>query len=198
MTLGIIGAGHIGQALARQALRAGQQVVLSNSRGPDSLSGITAELGAGATAGTVPQAVEGDLVAIAVPWGAIPAAVSGIDWNGRIVIDANNPIINSGSQIVDLDGHTSSEVVAGLVPGARLVKGANTLPAEVLAEDPRQGDGRRVLTICGDDDEAKRAVAELFEGAGFATIDLGGLVAGGRLQQAPDGAFAARNLLQLA
>jgi predicted dinucleotide-binding enzyme len=198
MTLGIIGSGSIGQALARQAVRAGHQVILANSRGPASLSGVAAELGTGASAGTVAQAAESDLVAIAVPWSAISDAVTGIDWNGRIVIDATNPIINHGSQIADLDGRTSSEVVADLVPGARLVKAANTLPAAVLAADPHEGDGRRVLTLAGDDDEAKAKVAEFFDAAGFATIDLGGLVAGGRLQQAPDGAFPTLNLLRLA
>jgi predicted dinucleotide-binding enzyme len=73
-----------------------------------------------------------------------------------------------GSLIADLGGRTSSEVVADLVPGARLVKAANTLPAAVLAADPREDGGRRVLTLSGDDEQAKTAVAELFEGAGFA------------------------------
>jgi predicted dinucleotide-binding enzyme len=198
MTLGTIGAGSIGQALARQALRAGHHVVLANSRGPASLSGVVAELGDGASAGTVAQAAEGDLVAIAVPWRAIPDAVAGVDWNGRIVIDATNPITDPGFEVADLGGRTSSEVVADLVPGARVVKAANTLPAAVLAADPREGDGRRVLTLAGDDDAAKTVVAELFDAAGFATIDLGRLVAGGRLQQVPGGPFPTLNLLQLA
>lgn len=195
-TLGIIGAGNIGQALAGQALRAGRQVVLANSRGPATLTRVVAGLGEGARAGTVVEASGSDMVAIAVPWRAIPAAVSGIDWAGRVVIDATNPF-NPGFQIADLGGRTSSEVVAGLVPGARLVKAANTLPAAVLAADPHEYNGRRVLTLAGDDDEAKTAVADLFEDAGFATIDLGGLVDGGRLQQVPGGAFPTLNLLQL-
>ena len=133
-----------------------------------------------------------------MPWSAIPDAVAGIDWHGRIVIDATNPVMSPGFRIADLGGRTSSEVVAGLVAGARLVKAANTLPAAVLAADPREGDGRRVLTLAGDDGEAKAAVAELFDAAGFAVVDLGDLVTGGRLQQVPDGAFPMRNLLQLA
>jgi 8-hydroxy-5-deazaflavin:NADPH oxidoreductase len=200
MILGIIGAGNIGQALARQALRAGHQAVLANSRGPDSLRGLAGELGPGATAGTTAHAADGDLVAIAVPWGAIPDAVDGIDWTGRIVIDATNPmtVANGDLEAVDLGDRTSSEVVGGLVRGARLVKGANTLPAAVLAADPRENGGRRVLTLAGDDDDAKTSVAAFFDGAGFATIDLGGLVTGGRLQQPPAGVFAARNLVELA
>jgi predicted dinucleotide-binding enzyme len=196
-TLGIIGAGNIGQALARQALRAGRHVVVSNSRGPDSLRGVIAELGDGATAGTVAQAADSDLVAIAVPWLAIPDAVAGIDWSGRIAIDATNPIISADFEIADLGGRTSSEVVADLLPGARLVKAANTLLAAQLAANPHEGNGRHILTLAGDDNAAKTAVAELFESAGFATIDLGGLVVGGRMQQFPGGVFAARNLLQL-
>lgn len=78
------------------------------------------------------------------------------------------------------------------------MKAANTLPPAVLAADAREGGGRRVLTLAGDDAGAKAAVAAFFETAGFATIHLGGLVAGGRLQQAPDGAFPSLNLLQLA
>jgi predicted dinucleotide-binding enzyme len=196
-TLGVIGAGNLGQALARQALRAGYEAVLSNSRGPESLRGLVTQLGDGASAGTVAQAAEGDLVALAVPWSAIPDAVSGIDWTGRIVIDATNPFISPSFEIADLGGRTSSEVVASLVPGARLVKAANTILAALLAADPHEDRGRRVLTLSGDDATAKATVAELFDAAGFATIDLGGLVAGGRLQQVPGGAFPTRNLLQL-
>lgn len=193
MSLGIIGAGNIGRALARQALRAGEQAVLANSRGPAS-----AELGSEAVAGTVARAADCDLVAIAVPWTAIPEAVDGVDWKGRIVIDATNPITIPDLQVVDLGGRTSSEVVADLLPGARLVKAANTLPAAVLAADAHECGGHRVITIAGDDGAAKAAVAEFFKAAGFATIDLGGLVDGGRLQQGPDHIFAGLNLVQLA
>jgi 8-hydroxy-5-deazaflavin:NADPH oxidoreductase len=193
MTIGIIGAGAIGQALARQARRAGHDAILANRRGPASLSGVT-----DATPGTVQEAADADLVALAVPWTAIPDAAAGIDWTGRIVIDATNPITIPGFQLVDLGPRTSSEVVAGLLPGARLVKAANTLGAAVLAADPQENGGRRVLTLAGDDAGAKAAVAAFFGAAGFATIDLGGLVAGGRLQQVPDGAFRGLNLLQLA
>ena len=195
MTLGTIGAGRIGQALARQALRGGNEVVIANRRGPASLSDLVAELGAGATAGTIAQAAASDLVAIAVPWRAIPDAVAGIDWTGRIVIDAANSYTSDGP--ADLGGRTSSEIVSDLVPGARLVKAANSMGAAVLAADPREGGGRRVLVLSGDDADAKAAVAAFFDAAGFAPIDLGGLVSGGRLQQAPGGALAGLNLLQL-
>jgi predicted dinucleotide-binding enzyme len=198
MTVGIIGAGSIGRALAVQSLRAGQDVIIANSRGPESLADVVAQLGPGVTAGTVAEAAGSDIVAIAVPWRAIPDAVAGIDWHGRVVIDATNPIMEPDLQIADLGGRTSGEFVAGLMPGARVVKVANTLPAAVLASDPRAAGGQRVLVLSGDDDEAKARVAALVNAAGFATIDLGGLVDGGRLQDVPGGAFPRLNLIQIA
>jgi hypothetical protein len=195
-TVGIIGSGNIGTALATQLLRAGHQVVLANSRGPASLTALVAQLGEGAGAGTVAEAAANEIVAIALPWTAIPGAVAGLDWTGRTVIDATNPFAGPDFQVVDLDGRASGEVVAGLVPGAHLVKIANTLGAAILASDPNQAGGRRVLVYSGDDAEAKQTVAALFEAAGFATIDLGGL-ADGRRQDVPDGAFTGLNLVRL-
>ena len=89
-TLGIIGAGHIGQALARTALRAGRGVLISNSRGPASLEPLVASLGQGVAAATVRDAAAAGIVAIAVPWSSVPAAVSGLQWDGQTVIDATN------------------------------------------------------------------------------------------------------------
>ena len=168
--VGIIGAGRLGQAMARTALRAGREVVLANSRGPESLASEISALGDGATAGTVEQAAGADIVVLAVPWPRVPEAVGGPDWGGRIVIDATNDFDPS-----DLNGRTSSELVADLVAGARVVKAANTLGAAVLGGDPHEGGGRRVIFLSGDDADAKSAVAALFEEAGFAAIDLGGL-----------------------
>ena len=99
--------------------------------------------------------------------------------------------------VADLAGRTSGQVVAEVLKGARLVKVANTLGAAVLAADPHQGDGRRVLVLSGDDVDAKGAVAAMFEAAGFATIDLGGLADGGRLHDVKTGVFSGRNLVQL-
>ncbi len=177
-SIGIIGAGRLGQAMARAALRAGRSVVLSNSRGPDSLSAEVSALGEEVTAGTVEEAAAGAIVVIAVPWGQVPEAVRGPDWNGRIVIDATNDW-----QADDLDGRTSSELVAELVAGARVVKAANTLGADVLGSDPHEAGGRRVIFISGDDDDAKEKVSAVFEDAGFFTVDLGGLAGGGEMQQ---------------
>jgi predicted dinucleotide-binding enzyme len=175
-SVGIIGAGRLGQAMARTARRAGRSVVIANSRGPESLAGVASELGA--SAGTVGEAAAADVVVIAVPWDRVPAAVQGLDWNDQVVIDATNDWAAD-----DLNGRTSSELVADLVAGARVVKAANTLGAEVLGSDPREAGGQRVLFISGDDAEAKADVVALFQDAGFATIDLGDLATGGAMQQ---------------
>jgi predicted dinucleotide-binding enzyme len=189
-TVGILGAGHIGQALARTARRADRRVVIANSRGPESLAPVVAALGAGVSAGTVLEAAAAGIVAIAVPWPNVPAAVTGQHWNGQTVIDATN------AWNADLGGRTSSEIVADLVPGARLVKAANTLAANDLAADPHEAGGRRVIFVSGDDAPAKAAVVELFDAAGFFPIDLGDLVTGGRMQQL-GGPLPSHNLVRL-
>ncbi|HUE27136.1 MAG TPA: NAD(P)-binding domain-containing protein [Solirubrobacteraceae bacterium] len=194
--IGIIGAGHIGQAFARLARRAGREVVIANSRGPESLAPLVAALGEGASAGTVGEAAASTIVVLGVPWASVPAAVSGLSWNGQILIDATNAFVFPEMKPADLGGRTSSEIVAELVAGARVVKGGNTLGAQVVGGDPNDAGGRRVLVISGDDDDAKAEVAELFDAAGFYPVDLGGLATGGRLQQA-GGPFSGLNLVRL-
>jgi predicted dinucleotide-binding enzyme len=194
--LGIIGAGRLGQAMARTALRAGRRVVIANSRDPESLAPVVSTLGDGVSAGTVEQAAEAPTVVLAVPWERVPGALRGLQWNGRIVIDATNDFAATDFEGSDLDGRTSSELVAGLVSDARVVKGANTLVAAVLGSDPHEGAGQRVIFLSGDDLDAKSEVRRLFEDAGFFVIDLGDLVTGGRMQQirAP---LAGVNLIRL-
>lgn len=196
-TIGIIGAGQIGQAFARLAQRAGRKVVLANSRGPETLAPVVAGLGTGVSAGDIDEAAASTMVVIAVPWMSIPAAVGGLVWSRRIVIDATNAILFPDLKPAVLDGRSSSEIVAELVAGARVVKAGNTLPAELLGADPHDAGGRRVLFLSGDDDDAKAEVAELFEAAGFIPIALGDLATGGHIQQAPGSPLAGRNLVQL-
>jgi predicted dinucleotide-binding enzyme len=196
-TVGIIGAGNIGQAFARLARRAGREVVIANSRGAESLASVVEALGGGVSAGTIDEAAASPMVVIAVPWTSVPAAVAGLAWNGEIVIDATNAFLFPELKPAELNGRPSTEIVAELVAGARVVKAANTLPAEVLGADPHDAGGRRVLFLSGDDGAAKAEVSELFEAAGFVAIDLGDLATGGLLQQAAAGPLPGLNLVRL-
>lgn len=199
MKIGIIGAGSIGLAWAQQFVKAGFAVTLSNRRGPESLHSAVAALGKNARAGTVREAASSDVVLVSVPWKFIPEALAGLPpWSGRIVIDANNPIVPPGFSVAELGGRTSSEVFTELVPAARVVKAGNHLKPELIVADPSEGNGRRIQFVSGDDADAKQTVIGLFEKAGFAAIDLGGLAQGGRLHQFPGGPLPGLNLLKLA
>ncbi len=198
-SIGILGAGQIGQAIARALARAGIQAILSNSRGPDSLADVVSGIGPGITAGTREQAAAQDIVFVAVTWSRLPAAVAGLpDFGGRIVVDANNAIEAPLFQPVDLHGRSSSEVVAGLVPGARVVKAFNHLQSALVAGDPAREGGRRVLFYSGDDADAKAEVGHLITRLGFFGIDLGPLALGSRLAQFPGGPLPALNLVHFA
>ncbi|MDQ1434414.1 MAG: 8-hydroxy-5-deazaflavin:NADPH oxidoreductase [Actinomycetota bacterium] len=194
--IGIIGAGRLGQALARTARRADRPVVIANSRGPESLTSVVDALGAGITAGTTHDAARCAIVALAVPWASIHDALAELSWSGEIVIDATNAVLIPSLELVPLGGLTSSEIVAQLLPGARLVKAANTFAADVLGADPREAGGRRVMFVSGDDAEAKSAVGELFDATGFFPIDIGDLATGGAMQQA-GGPLAGHNLVRM-
>jgi predicted dinucleotide-binding enzyme len=191
-SVGIIGAGRIGQAMARIARRAGRPVMIANRKGPQSLASLVQELGDGVSAGTVDEVAGADIVVLAVMWPDVPQAVVGPAWEGRILIDPTNDFDPS-----DLNGRTSSEVVADLVVPARVVKTANIFAADLLASDPRQAGGQRVMFLSGDDADAKYEVGGLFEAAGFFVIDLGGLREGGQMQQF-GGPLAGQNLIRFA
>jgi predicted dinucleotide-binding enzyme len=197
MTIGIIGAGNIGLAVATTLARAGIAATIANSRGPDSLEGSVRHLPT-IKAGTREEAATADIVLIAVNWSKLQAAVTGLPaWDGRIVIDANNPVEAPLFKPIDLQGLVSSQVVAGLVSGARVVKAFNHLRAEVLASDPRADCGRRVLFYSGDDKSAKAEVGTLIDQIGFAGIDLGPLALGGKLTQFPGGPLPNQNLVRI-
>jgi 8-hydroxy-5-deazaflavin:NADPH oxidoreductase len=198
MKIGIIGAGNIAQAFAKHAGKAGYEVAISNSRGPETLRQLAQELGSGITPVTVQEAAQADIVMIAVRSNQLRAALADLpDWNSRIVLDATNGLITRDYEMDDPGGKTSSEFVAELVPGAKVVKAFNTLFSAVLAADPLEAGGQRVIFISGDDIEAKRAVGGVIEKIGFAAIDLGTLAVGGKLQQFPGGPLAAINLLKM-
>ena len=198
MTIGIIGAGSIGAAFARRLAQAEIPAILSNSRGPASLADLVADIGGAVRAGTRNEAAAQDLVLVAVNWSKLPVALAGLpDFGGRIVIDANNPIIGPAFQLAELHGRLSTEVFADHVPGARVVKAFNHLPAALLAAEPQIAGGRRVLFLAGADKAAKAEVAGLIERLGFYGIDLGQMNEGGRAVSIPGGSLAAQNLIRL-
>jgi len=197
MNIGIIGAGAIGLAIARQLARNGIDASIANSRGPQSLKAVADELGPHIKPVSAKEAAQADLVFLAVNWDRLPQALKDLGpWKGSILVDANNAVEVPSYKAVDLGGRASSEVVAELAPGARVVKAFNHLIAASLAADPQVGGGRRVLFMSGQDADAKKTVGELIARLGFAPVDLGG-VDEGRLVQFPGGPLAILNLVKL-
>jgi predicted dinucleotide-binding enzyme len=184
MKIGIIGAGTVAQTIARHVLPLGHEVMLSNTHGPESLVSLVKQLGPNASAGTPQQAAEQDIVVLAVMWWNVQAALFSIpDWKGRVLVDATNRVAGVAPlSIGDVSGRTSSEIVADLAPGAKVIKAFNSVPMSWISDfSPEKP--RTVLFISGDDDAAKKPLHELIEQAGFACVDLGVLAIGGRLQQ---------------
>jgi len=179
MTYAIIGTGNLGKALARQFTRSGIAVTIANSRGPESIADLVKELGPAASATTLLGALDADVVIFAVPFAVHRTIAQTRDnWQGKTVIDAMN---FRETSLSPLDGLQSSDFVARSLPGAKIVKTFNQLPAALLATDPAQVGGRHVMFVAGNHDEANTEVASLVESLGFAPIVLGRICAGGRL-----------------
>lgn len=196
-SIGIIGAGHIGRAVAAALAKHGIPATLANSRGPETLADVVAAIGPGIAAGSREDAAAQDIVIVAVNWSKLPEALGGLpDFAGRIVIDTNNPIEPPLFKPFDLGGRVSSEVFVEMVPGARVVKAFNHLHPHQLSGDPASEGGRRVLFYSGDDAAAKAEIGALIDRIGFAGIDLGSLAIGGRLVQFPGGPLPALNLVK--
>ena len=196
MKIGTLGAGEVAQAFAIHLLKAGHEVLLSNSRGPSSLKTLVSKLGKGARAVTMDEAAKAPIVVLAVPWPSVEAVLSKLpDWKGRILIDATNHFLLPSKKLADLKGRVSSEIVSELAPSAKVVKALNTLYASNLARNPKVGEGRRVIFVSGDDGGAKGKVSGLLKELGFAVIDLGSLGEGGRAQQVGNG-LAGKDLVQ--
>jgi predicted dinucleotide-binding enzyme len=183
MTYSIIGSGAIGTALARQFSRKGIDVLVANTRGPASIQPLVAELGETIRPASVAEATGADIVILALPYAAVGSMAEGRDWNGRVVIDATNAIDFSDFSPLDLGGARSTEIVAGHLPGARVVKGFNTLPAAVLASEPQVGDRHRVIFLSGDSEEANEQASALVRALGFEPILLGTIADGGKVQE---------------
>jgi predicted dinucleotide-binding enzyme len=191
MKIGFLGAGQVTRTLGRHLINAGHTIVVSNSRGPETLADFVADLGPGAVAGTKEQAAECDVVILAVHWVNVHEALKGIDWRGRILIDATNAHMGPKPDIslagvtrsrAALKGRTSSEMVAELAVGARLVKSISNMPMTWI-QDFSPNKPRTVIFTSGDDAEAKRLVIELINGTGLVAIDLGSLATGGAMHE---------------
>ncbi len=183
MRIGIVGAGSIGANAALLFANAGHDVAISNSRGPETLEALVAEIGPRASAATVEEVANlGEVVLVAIPfkdYETLPAD----RLAGKIVIDAMNYYEGRDGRI-DFGDLTSSEVVTRHLLHARLVKAFNTMYYETLATTGRAENGDRlVLFVAGDDEEAKALVSRLIEEIGFAPVDTGSLRDGGRKQQ---------------
>jgi 8-hydroxy-5-deazaflavin:NADPH oxidoreductase len=177
-TIGFIGSGHIGGTVARLSVAVGHQVVLSNSRGPDTLKDLVADLGPQARAATAAEAAEaGELVVVSVPvlaFGRLPAG----PWSGRVVMDTCNYYPARDGHIAELDSGelTSSELLARYLPGAAVVKVFNNIfykHLESLAR-PAGDPGRSFLPIAGDA-AAKAAVTAFLGSIGDGAVDDGPL-----------------------
>src|SRR5687768_650525 len=186
-TIGLIGAGHIGSQVARLAVRHGHQVVISNSRGPETLADLVAELGPRARAATPAEAAAaGDIVVVTVPlknYREVPVA----PLAGKVVIDTNNYYPERDGQIPELDNEstTTSELLQAHLPTSKVVKAFNHIYASQITTDglPAGTPNRRALVIAGDDVDAKKAVTELLDQFGFDTVDAGPLEEGWRIQR---------------
>jgi len=186
-TIGLIGAGHIGSQVARLAVANGYDVVISNSRGPETLRALVAELGPHARAATPEDAAKaGDIVVVTVPlksYRSVPVA----PLAGKIVIDTNNYYPARDGPIPELDNEstTTSELLQAHLPTAKVVKAFNHIYAADLTThgQPAGTPNRRALAVAGDDPEAKALVVRLLDQFGFDAVDAGALKEGWRIQR---------------
>jgi predicted dinucleotide-binding enzyme len=186
-TIGLIGAGHIGSQIARLAVASGYSVVISNSRGPETLAALVAELGPSARAASAADAARaGDIVVVTVPlknYRQVPVE----PLAGKIVIDTNNYYPQRDGHIPELDNEstTTSELLQAHLPESRVVKAFNHIYAAQLTTDGQAAGSkdRRALVIAGDDLDAKATVRKLLDQFGFDAVDAGPLKEGWRIQR---------------
>jgi predicted dinucleotide-binding enzyme len=186
-TLGIIGAGHIGSNVARAAIAAGLDVVIANSRGPETLAELVAELGPKARAATAAEAgAAGDVVVVTVPLGAIED-IPVEPLAGKIVLDTNNYYFERDGHIDALDRGetTTSEIVQRHLPTSKVAKAFNHIVAAQITTDgsPAGTPNRRALATAGDDPAAVEFVTRLYDELGFDTVNIGPLSESWRVER---------------
>jgi predicted dinucleotide-binding enzyme len=182
MSYAIIGFGNIGQALAKAFARSGIEVSVATTREPQSFASAAAVIGPGIIPTTLAQAIEADIIFLAVRYESHQEVARALpSWKDKIIVDVTNAY---GVPPEALGDQPSSRVVAQAFTGARLVRGFNHLVAAVLEQDPAVQGGRRVVFLASDDDGAAVEIAALAETLGYSPIKLGGLSEGGLLVQA--------------
>lgn len=186
MKIGIIGAGFVGRAVAKQAIKAGHQVMLSNSRGPQTLFSLKPMIGC-ETGTATEAAIFGEIVVIAVPLTAI-AQLPVAELAGKAVIDAVNYYPERDGQVAELDQQTTttSEYLAGFLPQSKITKAFNAIQMTDLETDglPAGDPERRALPLAGDDKATKQIIISLYDAFGFDAVDAGALSEGWRFQRA--------------
>ena len=186
-TIGIIGAGHIGSQIARKATELGYDVVISNSRGPETLTELVAELGPRAKAGTATEAAAAaDFAVVTVPLKAYQA-VPVDELAGKVVIDTNNYYFERDGQIPALDNHetTVSSMLQEHLPTSRVAKGFNHIKFSDITTDgtPAGSENRRALATASDHDDAAAQVEKLYDEFGFDTVNIGPLSESWRVER---------------
>lgn len=181
MKIGIIGAGQVGQTLAKKIIKAGYPVVISNSRGPETLRELVLELGNLALAGSIEDAAKADVVVLAVMWWKIPEVLEKLkeQLKGKIVIDVSNYYPKDGKMVAP--EIPTGVTVNALIPASKVVKAFNHLHGKWIEAEPVVDEGKRVSFISGDYPEANKTVKEIISSFGFEVVNLGSLEQGGKI-----------------
>jgi predicted dinucleotide-binding enzyme len=175
MTYAIIGSGSVGKALARQFARSGIAVKIANTRGPETMASIATELGTHVEPVSLAQALQADTLILAVPFSAHKTVAAMLpDWSDKIIVDTMNTY---GIPAAQFNGRPSTDAVAAAFAGARIVKTFNQLAAALLARDPAEHGGRRLMFTASNDPAAENTIVQLVASLGFAPIALGKLAA---------------------
>jgi len=192
----IVGSGNIGSALARLFGRVGLEVRIANTRGPHTISELAASAGPSVLPVSLAEALTCDVIFLAIPFPAVEQFGKELhDWTGKTIVDATNAHYAPDHAADILKGRLSSHYVADVLPGARVVKAFNQLPAQVLAAPVSSAQGRRVVFVSSDSPESSARIAQLTETLGLSPVQLGRIGEGGRLIQVPN-ALVLRNFTE--
>ena len=192
----IVGSGNIGSALARLFGRVGLEVRIANTRGPHTISELAASVGPSVLPVSLAEALTCDVIFLAIPFPAVEQFGKELhDWTGKTIVDATNAHYAPDHAADSLKGRLSSHYVADVLPGARVVKAFNQLPAQVLAAPVSSAQGRRVVFVSSDSPESSARIAQLTETLGLSPVQLGRIGEGGRLIQVPN-ALVLRNFTE--